>query len=140
MICLIVLVTLFAVGCNKGPEMVQVEGTVIYNGKSLKYGSVMFQPVGVEGAQTARSDIGPNGEFALSTDKDGDGVVVGSSKVRITAFEAQRADATGNKHEEMALGKSAVPRRFQNFATSGIVVEVTPDMQLPIEINLDETK
>jgi len=120
--------------------MVPVTGSVTFKGKTLEYGSVMFQPFGVEGAQTARSDIGPDGEFALSTEKEGDGVVVGKSKVRITAFDAQRTNATGNKHEEMALGKSAIPKRFQNFATSDIVIDVTPDMELPIEINLDDVK
>ena len=42
------------------------------------------------------------------------------------------------KHQEMALGKSAIPERFQNFATSGIEIEITPDMALPLEINLDD--
>jgi hypothetical protein len=120
--------------------MVPVTGVVVYKGKPLEYGSIMFQPVGVEGAQTARSTIGPDGPFALQTEKKGDGVTVGKCQVRITAFEAQRTKAQGNQHEELALGKSAVPRRFQNFGTSGIVIDVSPDMELPITIDLDEIR
>ena len=123
-------------GCSRGPEMVPVVGKIVYEDQPLEYGSVMFQPVGVEGAQTARSQISPDGRFALWTTKPGDGVMVGQSRVRVTAFEAQRTNATGAQHEEMALGKSAIPRRFQNFGTSGIVIDVSPDMSLPITIDL----
>lgn len=124
-------------GCDSGPVMVPVTGSIVYKGKTLEYGSVMFQPVGVDGAMPARGKIESDGTFRLHTTKPGDGVVVGKSQVRVTAFAAQREEAAGNQHQEMALGKSAVPRRFQNFSTSGIVVDVTPDMPLPITIDLD---
>lgn len=135
---LLLLVTTVGLGCNRGPEMVPVNGIVTYKGKPLEYGSVMFQPMGVEGAQTARSSIDTAGNFSLTTETQDDGVVVGKSQVRITAFEAQRTNAQGNQHQEMALGKSAVPRRFQNFATSGIVIEISPEMELPLTIDLDQ--
>lgn len=126
------------VGCGSSVDMVPVTGTVSFQGKALEYGSVMFQPVGIDGAMPARSKIAADGSFSLWTEKAGDGVRVGKCKVRVTAFEAQRTKATGGEHEEMALGKSAIPARFQNFATSGIVVEVSPEMLLPFEINLDD--
>lgn len=136
----IVLAVILLSGCRRGPEMVPVVGKIIYQGEPLAYGSVMFQPVGVEGAQTARSKIASDGSFALWTTNEGDGVVVGTSRVRVTAFEAQRANATGGKHEELALGKSAIPRRFQNFGTSGITIDVSPDMPLPLTIDLSSIK
>jgi len=125
-------------GCGSRVEMAPVSGSVTYQGKVLEYGSVMFQPVGVEGAQPARSKIAADGTFVLGTEKPGDGVMVGKCKVRVTAFEAQRTNASGGQHEEMSLGKSAVPKRFQNFATSGIEIEVTQQMELPLTIDLDE--
>lgn len=128
------------IGCNRGPDLVPVSGQVIYNGKPLEYGSVMFQPIGVEGAQTARGSIDADGNFSLTTEKEGDGVAVAECQVRITAFEAQRKNAAGNQHEEMALGKSAVPKHVQNFSTSGIVIDVQPTMELPLVIDLDEQK
>lgn len=135
----LIVLPLALVGCDRGPTLVPVTGTVIYKDKPLEYGSIMFQPIGVEGAETARSKIGADGSFALRT-THGDGVATGKCQVRITAFEAQRATAQGNQHEELALGRSAVPRRFQNFGTSGIEIEVTADMQLPITVNLDEVE
>lgn len=134
-LCFSVLVVL---GCGAQDEMVPVAGSVSYQGKPLEYGSVMFQPVGVDNAQPARSKIAADGTFALWTEKPGDGVIVSNCKVRVTAFEAQRTNAAGGQHEEMALGKSAVPKQFQNFATSGIEIQVTPEMQLPLKIDLDE--
>ncbi len=127
-------------GCDSGPVMVPVTGSVVYKGKTLEYGSVMFQPVGVEGALPARGKIASDGTFELYTTKPGDGVMVGKSQVRVTAFAAQREEAAGNQHQEMALGKSAIPRRFQNFGTSGIVIDVAPGMDLPITIDLDAVK
>lgn len=125
-------------GCDQGPELVPVTGSVVFKGKLLEYGSVMFQPVGVENALTARSKIAADGTFSMSTTKPGDGVMAGKCQVRITAFDAQRTNAKGNQQQELALGKSAVPRRFQNFGESGIVIEVSPDMELPLTIDLDE--
>ena len=118
--------------------MVPVTGVVTYKGEPLEFGSVMFQPVGTENAKPARSKIAPDGSFALKTEKDGDGVMVGTSKVRITAFAAQQATAQGNPQQELALGRSAIPQRFNNFGSSGIEIEVTPEMELPLTINLDE--
>jgi hypothetical protein len=135
--CILASALLIA-GCQRGPERVPVTGTVIYKKKPLEYGSIMFQPRSTEGAMTARSTIAADGSFALWTDKEGDGVAVGESLVRITAFEAQRAEAAGNQHQELALGRSAIPQHFQGFSSSGIVIDVTPDMELPITIDLDE--
>ena len=128
-----------AVGCSRGPEMVPVEGVVLYKEKPLEYGSVMFQPVGVENAKTAKSSIKNDGSFQLMTDET-PGVMVGRCQVRITAFAAQRDNAQGNKNQELALGKSAIPQRFQNFGSSGIEIDVRPDMELPLTIDLDAIK
>ena len=135
-IFLLILCT--SLGCERGPEMVPVTGTISFQGKPLSYGSVMFQPVGVEGARTARSQIDSDGSFALTTEKAGDGVAAGTCHVRITAFESQRPDATVNKQQEMALGRSAIPQRYQNFGTSGIVIEVSNGMDLPLTIELQK--
>ena len=126
------------VGGGSADEMLPVNGSVSFDGKLLEYGSVMFQPVGIDGALPARSKIDADGSFSLWTEKPGDGVRVGKCKVRVTAFEAQRTNASGGKHEEMSLGKSVIPQRFQNFATSGIEFDVSTEMSLPLEINLDD--
>ena len=121
------------------PELIPVEGVVIYKGKPLEYGSVMFQPVGVENGKVARSQISEDGTFTLSTDV-GEGALAGKYWVGVTAFEAQRTQAQGNQHQELALGRSAVPSRFNRAGSSGIEIDIHADMELPITIDLDEYK
>ena len=125
-------------GCTKGPELVPVTGTILLKGQPLEFGSIMVQPIGTEGAKTARSKIAADGSFALSTDEPGDGVGLGKARVRITAFEAQKTELSGGQHQELALGRSAVPRKFNSFGTSGIVIDVQSDMELPLTIELDD--
>lgn len=128
------------VGCSPGPERVPVTGSVMYKGKPLEYGSVMFQPVGAEGGAPARSSIAADGTFALSTEKEGDGVLLGKSRVRVTAFARQRDGDAAVQAGEPVLGRSAIPTRFGSFGASGIEIDVTRDMELPITIDLDEFK
>ena len=135
---LLAAAVLMLAGCG-GVEMAAVTGTVYYRDKPLSYGSVMFQPM--DGGPAARATIGSDGSFALTTvTPDGEtqaGVQVGACRVRVTAFEAQRPGQAVNREQELALGKSAVPKKYQRFATSGIVVDVHADMELPLELRLD---
>src|SRR5436190_15065410 len=45
-------------GCNHGPKMTPVTGKVIYNGRPLEFGVVMFQP---PSGQPAQGKIQPDG-------------------------------------------------------------------------------
>ena len=65
-------------GCNRGPKMTPVTGKVIYNGRPLEFGVVMFQP---PSGQPAQGEIQPDGTFILSTYRLNDGVVLGKHKV-----------------------------------------------------------
>ena len=123
------------VGCGKPIDMVPVHGQVFFRGDPLEYGSVMFQPT--QDGELARAQIQADGTFVLTTKKAGDGVHVGTSRIRITAYEAQRpgaAQAAGN--EEMALGRSAIPTKYQSFGTSELTVEVSAKMELPVILQL----
>lgn len=113
-------VLLVSVGCERGPQLVPVEGRVTYQGKPLQFGSVTFQP---PRGQPAKGKIQPDGTFALSTFTRGDGAVTGPHKVRITCYESQRADATQVTGEQ-SLGASLIPRRYTFFDQSGLTAEV----------------
>ena len=122
-------------GCRPQLDLVPLKGQVKYQDKPLEYGSVMFQPVG--GGPLARGQIQSDGSFRLTTLDQGDGVRRGLNRVRITAFDAQKPSAKANADRELMLGESAIPRKYQSFATSGIEIEVTPDMPQPVMIELD---
>lgn len=68
------------VGCNRGPELAEVEGTVTLNGKPLEKVRVEFHPAGEGPRATAVTDA--NGKYVLMSDGGGRaGAVVGSNKV-----------------------------------------------------------
>lgn len=126
---------MFLEGCGGGPRVVPVQGTVQFEGKPLRYGSVMFQP---ESGQPARGTIQPDGSFVLTTYNKGDGAVVGTHRVRITAYESQNPRASQVAQTELALGRSLIPKRYTDYDTSGIVVEVGADRNEPFLLELTE--
>jgi len=109
-------------GCSDGLSTAPVEGKVLYRGKPLEFGSVIFQP---EVGPAATGTIGPDGTFRLSTYTDGDGAVIGKHRVRITCFESQRPGAAApDPNQEQSTGKSLIPPKYVVFATSGLEREV----------------
>ncbi len=131
----LVLMTALLSGCKSELELVPVHGKVLFRDKPLEYGSVMFQPAG--NGPLARGTIEPDGTFVLSTESPEDGVRPGPSRVRITSFEAQATGTAAHKEREMSLGRSAIPKKYQSFGTSGIKVDVSADMQLPLVLELE---
>lgn len=121
-------------GCQQQLELIPVEGRVLYQGKPLEYGSVMFQPNG--NGPLARGTIGADGTFVLGTKTSDDGVRPGVCRVRVTAFAAQRSTAEANAQRELSLGRSAIPAKYQSFGTSGLTVEINPETPQPIVIDL----
>jgi len=124
-----------ALGCQPQLDLVPLKGQVNYANKPLEYGSVMFQPVG--GGPLARGQIQADGSFVLTTLAKGDGVKPGVSRLRITAFDAQKPGALAKEAQEMMLGESAIPKKYQHFGTSGIEIEVAPDTPQPVVIELE---
>ncbi|PQO39409.1 hypothetical protein C5Y96_02740 [Blastopirellula marina] len=111
-------------GCfgQKGLETAPVSGVVTYNGKPLPYGRVSFRP---EAGSPATGAIQSDGSFSLSTYGNGDGAIVGTHQVSITATEADAgtmAEAAANT--EMAVPKSLIPKKYTSFSTSELTAEV----------------
>src|SRR5262249_8325025 len=94
-------------GCNRGPKMLPVSGKVIYNGRPLEFGVVMFQP---PSGQPAQGQIQPDGTFTLSTYRLNDGAVVGKHKVRVACYESMRPGFVKGSGEQ-SLGKPLVPEK-----------------------------
>lgn len=130
-VCLLVAITLLA-GCRRGPEMVPVTGKVLYNGKPLEFGSVMFQP---PSGQPAQGKIQSDGTFTLSTYKEGDGAVVGRHKVRITCYETEKPGIPKPAGEQ-PLGKLLIPEKYTFLDQSGLSAEVTADRKEPFVFEL----
>jgi hypothetical protein len=115
-----------AAGCQRGPKLVPVSGTVNLQGKPLESGTVMFQP---DQGPLARGAIQSDGSFRLTTRVTGDGCVVGPARVRITCFgrPGPGGAATDSTQDEVPAGASLIPKRYTSFGTSGLRVEVRAD-------------
>ena len=71
--------------CTRGPRTFPVQGTVMYNGKPVPKGTVLFTPV--NGGSTATGEINEDGTYRLTTYKPGDGACLGEYRVAIMAME-----------------------------------------------------
>ena len=105
-------------GC--GSSMGQVEGKIVWSdgspAKELAGGQVIFESQQMR--ITSRGEIGPNGEFALRTVKEGDGVQVGEYDVAIVEHRA----ATGG--EGSPVSPQRLADKYYDFKTSGLKATV----------------
>lgn len=129
-LCLVAVVP----GCDSGPKVVPVSGKVLYHGKPLQFGTVMFQP---PTGQPAIGEIRPDGTFSLSTFRPNDGAVVGKHKVRIACYESQRGGGPKGPGEQ-SLGKLLIPQRYTLFDQSGLTAEVREDSNEPFVFELTD--
>src|SRR6478752_10675518 len=85
-VMLLYLAAAVAIGCTKkgGLATAPVSGKVTYRGKAVPTGTVMFVPS--EGP-AATGEIGSDGSYKLTTFSPGDGAVIGTHKVTITALQ-----------------------------------------------------
>lgn len=133
--CLLALLAVFIfLGCGSdGPVLAPASGSVLFEGEPLSSGSVMFQP---KEGRHSRANIQPDGTFVMSTVNEGDGATVGQHMVRVTSSQKPIVDAQG----EELVGRSLIPKKYSNFRTSGITVDVPPEGTDSISIELKKKK
>jgi hypothetical protein len=94
-------------GCNRGPRLVSVQGTVKVNGKPLNQGVVMFYPAT---GRPATGQIAENGTYSLTTYAPNDGAAPGEYAVTIDAVEVDSSAPPPTSLEaEIAAGASGTP-------------------------------
>lgn len=121
-------------GCDKGPQVVPVTGTVFYNDEPLPFGSIMFQPVR---GQPATGQIEEDGTFTMSSFRKGDGATVGRQKVRINCYSSQSpVEKAKPVVGERSIGTLLIPRDYTSFDTSDLTAEVLSDGNEPFEFRL----
>ena len=108
---------MFISGCGGATEQasillkpVPVKGSVMFKGKPLAGGTVRFEPE--DGGREAAGNIEPDGTFTLTTFESADGAVAGKHRVAV--------DPPADKPKSL-------PAKYKSAASSGIVLEVTPD-------------
>lgn len=113
-------------GCGgpEGPEMVDISGTVTYQGEPIQDGAIRFVP-----AQGEQNRVTPvqikNGAYEASGDR---GLAVGNYKVEFHAYEEDTAAAADPAQEGgvipgMEVKKELLPEKYHKESTETLTVE-----------------
>ena len=122
----LVLATVLASGCGRGPTTVPVRGEVYFNGQPMKDGIVVYVPNDSAAARQASGRIQSDGSFVLTTFKNGDGVVPGDYSIVVYAYEPRPGEPkTRAEHEAVAKAGGlkrgfVIPEKYVNPKTSGL--------------------
>ena len=119
-LALVLVIAAMASGCSrKGDlETAPVSGKVTYRGKAVPTGTVMFVP---NAGPAATGEIGTDGSYKLTTYSAGDGAVLGTHKVTITALQGM-GDALPEQRN--ATPPPLVPVKYLSGETSGLTADV----------------
>lgn len=117
--CSLLLLAVVIAGCrDRGVALptAPVTGTVIYNGKPLGFGKVIFfHPSG----HPAGSNIAADGSFKMNA-------YTGENRVAIECYDVDRPGST-KARSRMGNDKSLIPSHYANPSTSGLTFEVKSD-------------
>jgi hypothetical protein len=120
-------------GCgDAGPTLYPVTGTVSHQGEALPLGTVMFVPD--HGPPSGPAPIAEDGSYRLEA-------VAGEHAVQVVAVPPRegRADPSvegGFVYTDDGPPEPLVPRKYNNYQTSGVTVTVKPEGSNQIDINL----
>ncbi len=136
----LVALVAMALGCDSGPAMAPVAGTVTFDGKPLAFGVVMLHPLK---GQVSQGPIGSDGAFSLSTFELRDGVPFGAYKVSVLCYEGHdpsKSSGSSGAEEGFLLGKSLIPLRYSRATSSGLTVEVGPEGVPDLKLDLNSRR
>ncbi|HVJ69838.1 MAG TPA: carboxypeptidase-like regulatory domain-containing protein [Caulifigura sp.] len=104
-------------GCDNGPLVSSVKGTVTLDGKPLANATVVFSPEA--GGRSSLGRTNDTGEYKLLFSGEKDGALVGSMRVRITVAEEYT-----DSRDRSRMRPELVPAKYNE--NSELVVEVEP--------------
>lgn len=104
-----------APGCSRAPKIAKVTGRVTLQGQPITQGKIQFRP---QVGPIAAAELGPNGEYTLTTKKRGDGSIVGPCAVSISP-KTYAAPAPGAAVPQPPPGQ-VIPPKFHEFSTSNL--------------------
>ncbi len=129
LLALILAVGLCGCGRNSGPELVQLSGTILFEGRPIPPGSLTFIPKAGEGP-TATGTISEAGHFTVSTHRTGDGIPPGEYRIRVESWETP--PTMGGPP-----AKSAIPAKYTNVNTTDLTLDVPNEREQVVEIVLN---
>lgn len=121
MVALLAFLSAALTGCGSDSfKTAPVKGKIIFNGKPVPQGTVMFVPV--TPGPTATGQINSDGTYSLTTFKKGDGAVLGKHKVVVDA--KNELPAVFPPGADPPTPPPIVPDKYISHATTDLVAEV----------------
>ena len=131
---LILAAVLLLTSCGSGlPQTIPVSGRVTFDGKPPPAAGIV-QFVAVEAAEgfplrPGTGAFGTDGRYRAQTFDPGDGLMPGKYTLSVECWDVP-PDMSGNP------SKSHVPKKYQTPKTSGLTLEITPNMRSQV-LDLD---
>src|SRR5262245_7129088 len=131
---LILPAVLLLTSCGSGlPQTIPVSGRVTFNGQPPPAAGIV-QFVAVEAAEgfalrPGSGAFGTDGRYRAPTFEPGDGLMPGKYTLSVECWDVP-PNLTGNP------SKSHVPKKYQTPKTSGLTLEITPNMRSQV-LDLD---
>ncbi|MDZ4683970.1 MAG: hypothetical protein SH850_02700 [Planctomycetaceae bacterium] len=126
--CVLLGIAVFLTGCGGGasdaPKTVPAKGVVTYKGQPVPKLSVGFTPIAEGKLASGATDAA--GKFALTTNKPGDGAMVGTYKVAVSFVPDEIPEMPGFPGSEKKV-ESPIPVKYADAATSGLTFTVDKD-------------
>jgi hypothetical protein len=129
--CFLLSLAVAAVGCRDrgvGLPTAPVSGKVMYRGKPLAFGRVIFFP---PSGHAAGVQLAPDGAFTLTAYQ-------GNNQVAVECLDADRPGSTKPRGRSMDENQSLIPERYMNYSTSGLTFDVKPGENANAELNLKD--
>ena len=123
------LVCLLLAGCDSGPALAPVEGTVTLDGTAVQGAEVEFQPT-AEGGSPSVGVTDASGHYELKFTMKEKGALVGEHIVRINVD----AEADPDEGETVEVSPVVIPARYNNESELKKTVEKGPNtIDFPLE-------
>lgn len=98
-------------GCGRGIKLVKVSGKVLIDGQPLERGFVQVIP---KDSRAATGEIGPGGNYTLTTFENEDGCVLGTHTVTVLANESKGPTAL----------HWFAPKKYSDPVSSGLTLDI----------------
>ena len=128
LLVLVLGIGLSGCGGKSGPTLVQLSGTILFEGRPIPPGTLTFVPKEGQGP-TATGTIADAGHFTVSTHHPGDGITPGAYRIRVESWETP--PTMGGPPP-----KSAVPEKYTNMNTTDLTLDVPNEREQIVEIVL----
>jgi hypothetical protein len=121
---IVVLVGLAGCAKDSADGVYPVRGKILYNGRPVANAQVTFHPVNDATPKGVRpvGKVDKQGQFALTSFKDGDGAPAGEYRVTVVWYLARQTRPVSDE----TASANYLPPKYASVETSNLSVTVTP--------------